>query len=94
VVLLDWTMPGLSGIDVLQRLRGIGCDKPVVFLTGGSPVEREMKALQHGAVDFIDKGRGVDVLTSRLGALIDRAAGQRVEQNRVIRHGKPSKSSP
>jgi two-component system response regulator ChvI len=70
LVLLDWTLPGMSGIAVLQALRGGGWEVPVVLLTGQSPVERELEALRHGAIDFVDKVRGIDVLTSRLRLLV------------------------
>jgi two-component system response regulator ChvI len=70
LVLLDWTLPGMSGIAVLQALRRGGWEMPVVLLTGQSPVERELEALRHGAIDFVDKVRGIDVLTSRLRLLV------------------------
>ena len=43
-----------------------GIKVPIVFLTGRSLVEYELAALKEGALDFIDKVRGVDVLVSRL----------------------------
>jgi two-component system response regulator ChvI len=70
VVLLDWTLPGMSGMVVLQMLRGRSWEIPVVLLTGHSPVERELEALRHGAIDFVDKVRGVDVLARRLRLLV------------------------
>ena len=70
LVLLDWTLPGMSGMAVLQVLRERNWKKPVVLLTGQSPVERELEALRHGAVDFVDKVRGVDVLAPRLRLLV------------------------
>jgi two-component system, OmpR family, response regulator ChvI len=47
---------------------------PVVFLTGYSMVERELQALDRGAVDFVDKSRGTEVLAHRLRVVIE---GQR-----------------
>jgi two-component system response regulator ChvI len=70
LVLLDWTLPGMTGLAVLAELRRRGVAVPVVFLTGASPVERELAALRQGAVDFVDKGRGVEVLAPRLRRLI------------------------
>ena len=70
LVLLDWTLGGQSGLDVLRSLRMCGFDLPVVFLTGRSPVERELAALRNGAIDFVDKARGIEVLAPRLRLLI------------------------
>jgi two-component system response regulator ChvI len=70
LVLLDWTLPGMTGLAVLDELRRRGVASPVVFLTGASPVEHELVALQHGAIDFVDKARGIDVLAPRLRRLI------------------------
>ena len=70
VVLLDWGLPKMSGFELLGALRERGITLPVVFLTGFSLVERELKALDRGAVDFIDKTRGTDVLAHRLRVII------------------------
>lgn len=74
VVLLDWALPGMSGFDLLGALRDRGCGLPVVFLTGYAMAERELRALDRGAVDFIDKARGTEVLAHRLRLIVE---GQR-----------------
>ena len=66
IILLDWTLPGVSGIDLLPRLRRAGIALPVVFLTGRSQPAYEKLALEGGAVDFVDKARGVPILAQRL----------------------------
>jgi len=70
LVILDWSLPSPSGIELLTQLRGRGLDLPVVFLTGHSPNDREALALDRGAADFVDKARGVDILVSRLRLLV------------------------
>ena len=70
LVLLDWNLPGLQGLDVLQRLLERDRNRPVVILTGGTPVQRELDALRGGAIDFIDKARGIDVLVPRMRLLV------------------------
>src|SRR6516164_8458167 len=62
VMLLDWRMPNLTGIDALQRMRGAGITIPVIFLTVLSDDIYEQAALEGGAVDFIDKARSLPVL--------------------------------
>ena len=72
VALLDWALPGMSGFELLGALRERGVGLPVVFLTGYAMAERELRALDRGAVDFIDKARGTEVLAHRLRLIIDR----------------------
>ncbi|MPZ33961.1 MAG: response regulator [Rhodospirillales bacterium] len=71
VVLLDWSLQEGSGLDLLNTLREGGRQVPVVFLTGVSLAERELQAFNGGAVDFIDKLRGIDVLAQRLRLIVE-----------------------
>jgi two-component system, OmpR family, response regulator ChvI len=71
VALLDWALPEMSGFELMGALRQRGIGLPVVFLTGYSFVERELRALGHGAVDFVDKARGTEVLARRLRVIIE-----------------------
>ena len=66
VVLLDWRMPNLTGLEVLRRLRRNGIMIPVIFLTALSDDIYEEAALEGGAVDFIDKSRRLPILLRRL----------------------------
>jgi two-component system response regulator ChvI len=73
-VLVDWSLPQMSGLDVLRALRAQGCGLPVAFLTGRSGDEREGQAIEAGAIDFIDKTCGIDVLVQKLRRLVDRTS--------------------
>lgn len=53
--LLDVRMPGMSGIELFDRLRSTKCPIPVIFLTGHGDVPMAVKALKDGAFDFIEK---------------------------------------
>jgi len=55
VMLLDWRMPNLTGLDVLRQIRAAGTSIPVIFLTVLSDDIYEEAALESGAVDFIDE---------------------------------------
>jgi two-component system response regulator ChvI len=66
VILLDWRMPRLTGLDVLRRMRAAGITIPVIFLTVLSDDIYEEAALEGGAVDFIDKSRRLPILLKRL----------------------------
>ncbi|MDB5487198.1 MAG: hypothetical protein JWQ58_913, partial [Reyranella sp.] len=73
IVVLDWSLPRISGIDLLPKLRRAGINLPVVFLTGRSEPNYEQLALDRGAIDFVDKSRGVPILARRLRLIADRA---------------------
>jgi two-component system response regulator ChvI len=73
VIILDWRLPDTSGIDLLFQLRGHGVNLPVVFLTGYTLPANESLAFERGAVDFIDKARGVEVLVRRLMRVVEAA---------------------
>ena len=54
-ILLDVRMPGMSGIELFDRLRAIDCRLPVIFLTGHGDVPMAVQALKDGAFDFVEK---------------------------------------
>jgi two-component system response regulator ChvI len=70
IIVLDWALPKISGIDLLTDLRQSGVDLPVVFLTGNGFSAAEVMAFDRGAVDFIDKARGAEILVRRLRLLV------------------------
>jgi two-component system, OmpR family, response regulator ChvI len=71
VLLLDWTLPRMLGIDLLSQLMERGIRAPVAFLTGRALTANEHLAFDQGAADFIDKARGFEVLVRRLTRLIE-----------------------
>ena len=66
VIILDWRLPNISGIDLLPQLRERGVNLPVVFLTSHLQPANEKLAFERGALDFVDKTRGVEILARRL----------------------------
>ncbi len=75
VLLLDWNLPSVKGIDLLPRLRGQGINIPILMLTGMSEAAHEIEALERGATEFVDKSRGVLVLAKRVHLLTASAKG-------------------
>jgi two-component system, OmpR family, response regulator ChvI len=73
VILLDWRMPGMNGLEVLRALRRSGNTTPVIFLTMLSDDIYEEAALEGGAVDFIDKSRRLSILVKRLRLIAEGA---------------------
>jgi two-component system response regulator ChvI len=70
LVLLDWKMPEMNGIEVLRRLRQINQDMPVIFLTVLSDQIYEEAALLSGAVDFVEKSRSFTILLKRMALIL------------------------
>jgi len=70
IIILDWHLPEISGIELLAEIRRRGIDIPVAFLTGRALVSYEQAAFDKGAADFIDKARGVDVVAKRVARII------------------------
>ena len=66
LILLDWKMPKVNGIEVLRRLRAAGNATPVIFLTVLSDQFYEEAALHGGAVDFVEKSRSFSILVKRI----------------------------
>lgn len=71
IVLLDWRMPKMDGIDVLRQMRARGIDAPVIFLTVLSDQIYEEAALAGGALDFVEKSRSLSILLKRMRLILD-----------------------
>lgn len=54
-LLLDMRMPGLTGMDLQQRLRALNSALAVIFITGHGDVPTSVQAMKDGAVDFLQK---------------------------------------
>ena len=83
IILLDWSLPSVSGIDLLPRLRRTGIALPVVFLTGRTQPSYEKLAFDRGALDFVDKARGVPILAHRLKLIAESAKKKPAEPELV-----------
>ena len=84
LILLDWRMPEMTGIEVLRRLRDMGSDVPVIFLTALSDQMYEEAALIGGAVDFVEKSRSFTILKRRIELIMDGPKGRAVEETAML----------
>jgi len=75
LIILDWKMPGLTGIEVLNRLRDAGVMTPVIFLTSLRDQIYEEAGLAGGAVDFVEKSRSFAILLKRIELVLARERG-------------------
>jgi two-component system response regulator FixJ len=72
-LLLDVRMPGMSGLDLHDKLREQGVDLPIIYMTGHGDVALAVQAMQKGAVSFLEKPFADEALEQAL----DRAFAQR-----------------
>jgi two-component system phosphate regulon response regulator PhoB len=78
LILLDWMLPGASGIDVAKRLRGHKRTKaiPIIMLSARSEEEDKLLGLETGADDYITKPFSPRELNARIKAVLRRRAPQ------------------
>lgn len=66
VLLLDMSMPGISGIDLVKRIKGERPALPILILSMHGEAQLAAKALQTGASGYVTKGKGGDILASAI----------------------------
>ena len=74
VALLDWMLPGMDGVTVARRLRGLGLAVPILMLTARGDVRDRIDGLDAGADDYLPKPFDLDELLARLRALYRRSS--------------------
>jgi len=65
-IILDVAMPGISGLEVQKELISLGCQIPIIFMTGHGDVPTSVRAIKNGAVEFLEKPFDLDLLIERL----------------------------
>jgi DNA-binding response OmpR family regulator len=71
-ILLDIMMPGMSGWDLLERIRDLQPDAPIIFVTARESVDERVRGLRMGADDYIIKPFAFSELLARIGAVVRR----------------------
>jgi FixJ family two-component response regulator len=72
-LVLDVTLPDLSGLDLQKRVAGDRNDMPIIFITGHGDVPMTVKAMKAGAVEFLTKPFGDEVLLDAIRHAIKRS---------------------
>ncbi|NJK72279.1 MAG: response regulator transcription factor [Synechococcaceae cyanobacterium SM2_3_60] len=72
LVILDWLLPGLSGLDICLRLRATGITIPILMLTAKDEVPERVAGLNAGADDYITKPFSIEELLARVKAHLRR----------------------
>ncbi len=75
-VITDVRMPGMSGIDLLRRLRELKIEVPVIVITGHGDVPLAVEAMKVGAVDFLEKPFDDEVLLASVRSALTRQDGE------------------
>jgi len=75
VLVLDIMMPGIDGLELLKKVRGMGIGVPALFLTAKGEVEDRVTGLNAGADDYLPKPFDMSEFLARVKALTRRSAG-------------------
>ena len=82
-LLLDVSLPGMSGVELQAVLARVDESLPIVFLTGRGDVATSVRAMKAGAVDFLTKPVKRDVLLAAVRAAIARDAATRAHRDEL-----------
>lgn len=72
LIILDWMLPGFSGIEVCRRLRSTGDQVPVILLTAKDEIQDRVEGLDAGADDYLVKPFSIEELLARVRAHLRR----------------------
>lgn len=86
LILLDWSMPDLSGLEVLKKIRENQNFTPVIMVTGKSAKEDIVEGLEAGADDYITKPFNWEELLARVNSAIRRAQQPNATHPKRIRY--------
>ena len=99
VILLDWMLPGLNGIEICRGVRKLNNTLPIIFLTARDTVDDTVFGLEAGANDYIRKPFAFEELLARIRVLMRTKQGENsvfhcgdiemnIDSHRVTRKGK------
>lgn len=72
LLILDWLLPGMTGVEICRRLRQTGNKAPVIFLTAKDEVSDRIEGLDAGADDYVVKPFSIEELLARVRAHLRR----------------------
>jgi DNA-binding response OmpR family regulator len=74
-IILDWSLPEMTGLDICKNYRSNKGTSPIIMLTGKGSIAEKEAGLDSGADDYLTKPFNMKELSARLRALIRRSAG-------------------
>ena len=99
VMLLDWMLPGVSGIEICRNVRKVNQQVPIIFLTAKDTVDDTIFGLETGANDYLKKPFAFEELLARIRVLMRNKTGEQsvfkidniqmdIDAHQVIKDGK------
>jgi OmpR-family two-component system manganese-sensing response regulator len=88
LLILDWMLPEISGLEICQQLRKKGLTTPVLFLTAKDTLDDRVLGLDAGADDYLVKPFELRELLARVRALLRRSATQDVKMTHRLQLGR------
>ena len=82
LVITDLSMPGMSGLDLLESIRHTDIEVPVIMITGFSTEDNAIKALRLGAADFIKKPYDMDALLQQIDTMLENSDARKEEKQK------------
>lgn len=76
LLLVDWMLPGMSGVEIVRQIREEGLQMPVIFLTARDTVQDAVFALEMGANDYIRKPFSFEELLARIRVQLREPSGE------------------
>jgi DNA-binding response OmpR family regulator len=80
LLILDWMLPGLTGVEICRRLRTTGSKVPVIFLTARDEVSDRVAGLDAGGDDYVIKPFSIEELLARVRSHLRRAQEPDLDQ--------------
>ncbi len=79
IVILDWMLPGLAGVEICRRLRSTGNKVPVILLTAKDEISDRVTGLDAGADDYVVKPFSIEELLARVRAHLRRTQEENLD---------------
>lgn len=76
IMLLDWMLPGVSGIEICRSVRKVNQEVPIIFLTAKNTVDDTVFGLETGANDYLKKPFAFEELLARIRVLMRKNTGE------------------
>jgi len=72
-LVLDVSLPGLSGLDLQRKIAAERCGMPIIFITGHGDIPTTVRAMKAGAIEFLTKPFNNDALLGAIGQALERS---------------------
>lgn len=76
IILLDWNMPNMLGIDALKAIRAMGKTMPIIMVTTEAEKSRVLEALKAGATNYVIKPFEPNTIVNKIQEVLNKAKGQ------------------